>query len=217
MDQPSAVGPNRPAQHQHVIPPQTGQVTHRSSFHRLMALFVNPSHFFASLDDLSRPFLVLVATLCLGVASTVDRIEHLLRAEMGQGVSGWSEVSPWLLHSWSRSDRAPSTGRAQCAAVSGISGLVSPSLEVVRSHSIDPLRRGCSSLYSSLVCTAGRPRHAGGDRPLSQLPPRPRRGGKLGTHLCPAVVLVRRGELLRSDEHLRPGAAKSPPLLLLLP
>ncbi len=23
------------------------------------------------------------------------------RAEMGQGVSGWSEVSPWLLHSWS--------------------------------------------------------------------------------------------------------------------
>lgn len=103
MDAPSAVGPNSPAQHQHVIPPHTGQVTHRSSFHRLMALFVNPSHFFASLDDLSRPFLVLVATLCLGVASTVDRIEqHLLRAEMGQGVSGWSEVSPWLLHSWSR-------------------------------------------------------------------------------------------------------------------
>lgn len=67
-----------------------------------MTLFVNPSHFFASLDDLSRPSLVLVATLCLGVASTVDRIEqHLLRAEMGQGVSGWSEVSPWLLHSWS--------------------------------------------------------------------------------------------------------------------
>lgn len=112
-------------------------------------------------------------------------------------------------------DRAPSTGRAQCAAVLVSRGLVvSPSLEVVRSHSIGSAPAAAAlRLFVAGVCTAGRPRHAGGDRPLSQLPPRPRRGGKLGTHLCPAVVLVRRGELLRSDEHLRPGAAKSPPLV----
>lgn len=70
--------------------------------HRLVTLFVNPSHFFTSLDDLARPLLLLLATFCLGVASMVDRIEqHILRAEMGQSVSGWSEVSPWLLNSWS--------------------------------------------------------------------------------------------------------------------
>lgn len=69
---------------------------------RLVTLFVNPSHFFTSLDDLARPLLLLLATFCLGVASMVDRVEqHILRAEMGQSASGWSEVSPWLLNSWS--------------------------------------------------------------------------------------------------------------------
>lgn len=63
---------------------------------------MNPSHFFTSFDALARPVLLFAVTLCLGVASMVDRIEqHMLRAEMGHSASGWSKVSPWLLHSWS--------------------------------------------------------------------------------------------------------------------
>ena len=83
-------------------PRPTTQKAERSFRSRVVALFIKPSHFFASFEDLARPPLIFAATLCLGVASMVDRIEqHILRAEMGQGVSGWSELSPWLLHSWS--------------------------------------------------------------------------------------------------------------------
>ena len=83
-------------------PPLTTQKAERSFRSRVVALFVQPSYFFASFEGLARPPLIFAATLCLGVASMVDRIEqHILRAEMGQGVSGWSELSPWLLHSWS--------------------------------------------------------------------------------------------------------------------
>ena len=84
-------------------PPSTTQNAEWSLLSRIVALFITPSRFFARFDDLAQPLILLVATLCLGVASMVDRIEqHILRAEMGQGVSGWSELSPWLLHSWSR-------------------------------------------------------------------------------------------------------------------
>lgn len=80
---------------------ETAQPPKAVSLPRLGALFVNPSNFFTAIDDLSRPVLLFAVTLCLGVASMVDRIEqHILRAEMGQSASGWSEMSPWLLNSW---------------------------------------------------------------------------------------------------------------------
>lgn len=101
MHEPSVVS-SPPSPDQESIPPQTAQPASVSVLSRLVALFVNPSRFFASFHELARPPLLLMATLCLGIASMVDRIEqHLLRAEMGQSASGWSEVSPWLLHSWS--------------------------------------------------------------------------------------------------------------------
>ena len=82
-------------------PSSPTQKSERSLPARAVALFIKPSHFFTTFEDLAQPLPLLVATLCLGVASMVDRIEqHILRAEMGQGVSGWSELSPWLLHSW---------------------------------------------------------------------------------------------------------------------
>lgn len=101
MHEPSVVSsPQSPDQES--IPPQIAQPASGCSLPRLVALFVNPSRFFASFHELARPPLLLLATLCLGIASMVDRIEqHLLRAEMGEAVSGWAELSPWLLHSWS--------------------------------------------------------------------------------------------------------------------
>lgn len=101
MHDPSAVGLNKPSD-QSPSSPQTAPTTAGVFLSRLVSLYVTPSHFFRSFDALARPVILLVATLCLGVASMVDRIEqHMLRAEMGQSASGWSEVSPWLLHSWS--------------------------------------------------------------------------------------------------------------------
>lgn len=100
MQDQAAVCTDTPTNQQAGQPP-TPQNAVRSWLLRAVALFIKPAHFFATFDDLARPVVVLVATLCLGVASMVDRIEqHILRAEMGQGVSGWSELSPWLLHSW---------------------------------------------------------------------------------------------------------------------
>lgn len=101
MHEPSVVSSPQSPDPQ-ALPSRTAQPASGSSLPLLVALFVSPSQFFASLHALARLPLLLMATLCLGIASTVDRIEqHVLRAEMGQGVSGWSEVSPWLLHSWS--------------------------------------------------------------------------------------------------------------------
>lgn len=101
IHEPSVVNsPQSPDQQSRTSP--TAQLSSGGVLSRLVALFVNPSQFFASFHELARPPLLLLATLCLGIASMVDRIEqHLLRAEMGEAVSGWAELSPWLLHSWS--------------------------------------------------------------------------------------------------------------------
>lgn len=100
MHEPSVVRPQTPPD-QESSSLQTAQSASASLLSRVVTLFVIPSQFFASFHELARPPLLLLATLCLGIASMVDRIEqHLLRAEMGEAVSGWSEVSPWLLHSW---------------------------------------------------------------------------------------------------------------------
>lgn len=68
----------------------------------LLDLFVRPAHFFSSPHALAKSYLVVLVSLCLGIASVVDRVEqHVLRAEMGRAPSGWESVGPWLFYSWS--------------------------------------------------------------------------------------------------------------------
>ena len=64
---------------------------------RVVALIVTLSHFFASFHGRARLSFLLLATQYLGIASQVNRIEQqLFRAELGDAVCGWSEVSPGL-------------------------------------------------------------------------------------------------------------------------
>lgn len=122
-------------------------------------------------------------------------------------VEGESLVAPLVEYALGR---AAGAGGAQYSPVLVPRWLVvSSSPQMVRGHGIGSAATAAAIiLFVSRVCPSSRLGHASRNPPVSELPLGQRGGGQLDAHFRAALVLVRGGELLWRNPHLRPYAAK---------